>query len=418
MAATFLVGIQLARGLGVQGYGQYGIAMATISLVSIPGEFGLPKLVTREVAAAAAQDDLPRLFGVIRWANRTSMLIALPAAALMALGAYFFMGTGSRPVFAAILLGSPMVCLIALAKVRGAALQGLHFIVLGQVPATLLRPLLFSLLLLLVFSFAPNAGPASAMALNSITAVAILVVAQVWLVQRLPGPRPRTFSRAGRGWLGSAFPLALTDGIRVVQAQLTIVLLGLLAAPDQVGLFRIASATAIMVTIPTTFIGAAASPVVARLHAEADIHRLRRLSNHATQAMAAGVIGLTLPLVLLGPGLLAFVFGPDFAPAYPAMLVLCFGYILNACFGLNVILLIMSGHERRVTRAFAISLFIGIAAMLCLVPWFGMLGAAIASILFLTVWNVIAWRDARRILAVDTFVLAPLFNARRDGGTR
>ena len=47
MLFAVLVGVQLARGLGVEGYGQYGIAMAAIALASIPGEFGLPRLVTR-----------------------------------------------------------------------------------------------------------------------------------------------------------------------------------------------------------------------------------------------------------------------------------------------------------------------------------------------------------------------------------
>ena len=55
MLFAFLVGVQLARGLGVEGYGQYGIAMAAIALASIPGEFGLSRLVTREVASSSAR---------------------------------------------------------------------------------------------------------------------------------------------------------------------------------------------------------------------------------------------------------------------------------------------------------------------------------------------------------------------------
>src|SRR5687768_836127 len=87
MLVTFLVGIQLARGLGVEGYGLYGVAMAILSLASVPSEFGLPRLVIREVAGSAARRDLPALFGVIRWANKTSLLISGLMAGAIAVGA-------------------------------------------------------------------------------------------------------------------------------------------------------------------------------------------------------------------------------------------------------------------------------------------------------------------------------------------
>ncbi|MCR6496037.1 oligosaccharide flippase family protein [Thermomonas sp. S9] len=68
MAFTFLLGWQLARGLGAAGYGIYGVAMAVVSMLGVPSQFGLPQLLTREVAAANAVHDWGRLNGVVRWA--------------------------------------------------------------------------------------------------------------------------------------------------------------------------------------------------------------------------------------------------------------------------------------------------------------------------------------------------------------
>src|SRR5690606_17389976 len=64
---SFLVGIQLARGLGVEGYGIYGLAMSIIAVLTIPTEFGLPQLLTREVAAAQSRGDFGRIRTIIRW---------------------------------------------------------------------------------------------------------------------------------------------------------------------------------------------------------------------------------------------------------------------------------------------------------------------------------------------------------------
>ena len=78
--------VQLARGLGVESYGYYGIAFSVITLCGIPGEMGLTRLVTREIAAASVRNDYPRLFGVLRWADLTAFRISLPTAVAVMTG--------------------------------------------------------------------------------------------------------------------------------------------------------------------------------------------------------------------------------------------------------------------------------------------------------------------------------------------
>ena len=80
MAFGFLVGIQLARGLGAAGYGVYGLAMAIISLITTPTEFGLPQLVMREVASAHVRSDWSLIRGILRWSNRTVLLLSFSMA--------------------------------------------------------------------------------------------------------------------------------------------------------------------------------------------------------------------------------------------------------------------------------------------------------------------------------------------------
>ena len=415
MFVTFLVGILLARGLGVEGYGQYGIAMAAIALASIPGEFGVPQLVTREVAAASARHDHRRIFGVLRWADRTAILFALLAAALMALIAYFFVGYDS-PVALAIIIGAPVIPLVALAKIRGAALQGLHLVALGQLPAVLLRPLLFSILLLLLFTVWPAAGPTQAMALNIATAAAALLLAHLLLRARLPSERPAQPLQHGRQWLASSFPMALTEGMRIMQWQMTILLLGIVATDAEVGLYRVAVSILVAIAVPITLINAVVAPVLARLHAEADRNRMRQVSHRAAQASTLGVVGLSLPFILFGSPLLAVAFGEDFAPAYGALLILSLGQMLSAAFGPNALLLNMSGHEKRVTRAMLFALLVNAGLVFLLARSMGHIGAAWAGSAAMLVWNLLAWWDARVLLGVDTSVLPSSLSRAKEKG--
>jgi O-antigen/teichoic acid export membrane protein len=405
MVLTFLVGVQLARGLGIEGYGQYGIAMAVITLAGIPAHFGLPGLVVREVAAASARKDFPSLFGVIGWADRTSISIALPIALMTALGAYLFIGGHSSPVTRSIALGALTIPLVALTYIRGATLRGLDYAVLGQVPLNLLRPALFSALLFVLFAFWPGAGAADAMTLNVITAASAVVLAHLWLRPRLPRPRPTELVQHRRQWLSSCIPIGMNGAFSVIQGQVGILAIGLFSSDSDVALFRIAVSTVTVIAAPLTVVAVVVTPLLAKLSTQGDTRRLQHLCTRSAQAMAAGTIVLALPFVLWGSELISSVFGPDYAPALPALLVMSAAQVVNAAFGPSAMLLTMTRHERRVTRALFFGLIANLALLLLFVPAWGIVGAAAAMAGSVLVWNLLAWIDVRRLLGIQTSLI-------------
>lgn len=405
MVATFLVGVQLARGLGVTGYGYYGIAMAVITLATIPGTFGIPKLVTREVAAAQLRKDPSLMFGVIQWADRVCGRISALIAAAMAIGALVAWRSGSPVLGLAILLGAPMVALLPLSAVRGAALRGLHRIVLGQLANVLIRPLAMSILLFAIFVAGVAIGAPTVMALNSIIAAVALLLTHRWLARSLPADRPPQPNIDARGWLATSIPMALGDVITTLQRQLAVLLLGILTVPGEVGLFRAAIATAAVLMVPVTVVNIVVLPMFSRLHSEGDHARLQKVVTASALIQFAGVLLLSLPLFLAAGPLFALVFGSSYAAAADTIRVLAVGAVIAAAAGPNAALLNMTGHERRVTRAVAIALVVNIALVGLLAPTWGSLGTAAGVVAGQCCWNAMLWLDARRRLSVDTSVL-------------
>ena len=55
MAASFIMGVLLARWLSPAGFGTYGIIVALALVLSVVAQFGLPTLATREVSVAFAE---------------------------------------------------------------------------------------------------------------------------------------------------------------------------------------------------------------------------------------------------------------------------------------------------------------------------------------------------------------------------
>lgn len=403
MGFGFLVGVQLARGLGAEGYGTYGVAMSIIALLTVPTEFGLPQLLTREVAAAQTKQEWSRLKGILQWSSRVSLLIAF-AIGLAVITWLLLSGTGlSSSLGMTLLAGVAMVPVVAQMSMRSAALRGLQLIVRGQVPDVLFRPLFYSFLLFVVPWLFMPLSPALAMALGVLAAGIALIAASYMLRIALPAEvaavSPITESRR---WWSSALPMALTEGMRLVQGHALILMLGWLAAMSDVGIYRVASSVMLLVAMPISLFNIVSMPLIARLHADGAQRQLQKMLGFISLGMTAGAAALSVPFFIAGEWLLSQVFGDEFGASGMIVSLLCVGVMINAFFGANAAALNMTGFQTRVTRASLCALIVLAASAIPLIITLGVLGAALSHVLSLLVWNVMMWRDARKFAGLDT----------------
>ncbi|MDE2382932.1 MAG: oligosaccharide flippase family protein [Xanthomonadaceae bacterium] len=407
MAFTFLLGWQLARGLGAAGYGIYGVAMAVVSILGVPSQFGLPQLLTREVASANATADRARLSGVIRWSTRIAIVSSL-VILLLVVGWTVCRERGvTSPLGASLAVGALLVPLVALGAMTAAVLRGLLAVVIAQVPDNLVRPAVHSLLLGVLLIAGVAMTPVTAMSAGVVGALVALLtgVALVW--RRLPTGwvhvPPTEFHSQ---WLAAAFPMALTEGLRVVQGQAAILALGALVVMTEVGQFRVAASLMTLLAFPLSVFNLVAAPHVSTLAATGDHDRLRRMLAHVASGMTVSVLILVLPFAIAGRWLIATVFGSEFGDSNPIVLVLALGVLANAAFGVGATALNMLGHPQRVTRASVWSV-----AMLCLLLWpciaiLGAVGAAGAVSAAMALWSFLLWRDTKRLAGMDIGVWA------------
>ncbi|MEE4237106.1 MAG: polysaccharide biosynthesis C-terminal domain-containing protein, partial [Anderseniella sp.] len=104
----------------------------------------------------------------------------------------------------------------------------------------------------------------------------------------------------------------------------------------------------------------------------------------------------------------------EFAASNAPLLVLCGSIVISGFFGANATLLNMTGHQARVTRASVLSLvLLGLVAPPFIVMQ-GVVGAGIATALSTLTWNFLMWRDALRLLGLDTSFMPFLKRAISD----
>lgn len=404
-ALSFVVGVTLARLLGAAGYGIYAYVFALVSLLSIPAEFGLPNLVVRETAKALARQEWGAIQGVWRWAGKitavlTATLVLGAGVVVLIWGDRF-----SREQLVILSWGLALVPLVALGALRGAALQGLNRVILGQLPEQAILPGFYILLILgtAFFLSAGNLTPAMAMSLQVFSAALAFAIG-AWLLWRAT---PLEVRRAkpvyeGRRWLASTLPLAFLGGMQLINNRTSILILGLFADSAQVGIYRVADQMSSLVSLGLQAMNMVAAPQFARLYAVGDKVRLQRLAT----AGARVVLSLTLPVVviflLFGKLFLKLVYGAEFIPAYGPLCIIALGQLVNSITGSVALLLNMTGHEQDTARGMTIAAVSNIVLNLVLVPLWGLTGAALASAITLTAWNILLWLAVRRRLKINS----------------
>ena len=411
MGFSFVLSIQLARGLGASGFGIYGIAIAILALLAIPVEFGLPQLLTREAASAHSRQDWASVRRIVRWSTRVSLMFSLIALVAVCVWLLLRDGSLSSSFGVTLILGSVLVMLVGQANLRAATLRGLQFIVQAQALDVLARPIVFSLLLFVVALRFGSFSPMEAMGCGAVAALVSVVISATLLHRRIPALHDSTLIPVQtKAWISDALPMALSQGMHVILGNVMFLLLGAFAEPAAVANFRIATTLMLLVATPMSLLTVISGPLIARLHAQGKLNAIRHLLALVAVAMATSSIVLSIPFFTFGELLVSYVYGIDYSNSVLPLRILCVSVIISGALGANIALLNMCGHQVRVTRAFFMISVPMIFISIPLVYFLHLTGAAIGAACSTVAWNAILYFDSRRLMGVDPSIFSGLRN--------
>jgi O-antigen/teichoic acid export membrane protein len=166
---------------------------------------------------------------------------------------------------------------------------------------------------------------------------------------------------------------------------------------DELAYLIVAQRTAGLVAFVLMVVNTVVAPRYSRLWHEGDVLAVRRLAKLSTRAMLA----LALPVVVamsVFSGFIMGLFGEGFEQGARLLIIIAVGQLINVATGSVGFLLNMTGHERDMRN---VTLFSGPVTIVCAV-WFtvtwGVVGAAYATALGLSLQNLGAlWMVRRRL---------------------
>lgn len=283
--------------------------------------------------------------------------------------------------------------------------------ILSAAPAYVVRPIVLALAVIAVALGGTGLNAATALG-AAIAVTAIITLGQALVLRRLvrrrigpPAKAAGADHKKRRLWLAATLPLTVVYGIEEAYLVSDVLLLGLLADPADVGIYFAAVRLMTLAGYVYYAFALISSREFSIARANRDHDDLQRRVLRGTWWAFWMTVPTVLAMLLLGYPLLAL-FGPDYVAGYGVLAVLGLGLVARAAVGQAGDLLIVLGYQRDGLVIAAVSLAVNGVLALLLIPFLGIMGAAIGTAVSLTVRSAALAYAVKRRTGLRTFVFA------------
>jgi O-antigen/teichoic acid export membrane protein len=186
-----------------------------------------------------------------------------------------------------------------------------------------------------------------------------------------------------------SIPQGLAGMVFRLTVWMDILMMGYYSTDEQLGIYRIASALAMIGGIPITALTSIFNPIIAELVAVENFTKLNSLLKTVTRWLLL----LSLPILIFClalPDVLLRIFDPVYsASRIPLIILLCGQFFWVFC-AMSMRLIPMSGRSMLTLINGIVAVVLNIICNIIFIPQYGAIGAAIATIITLNLWA--GWR--------------------------
>lgn len=399
-----------ARTMSADAFGDFATWLSIAQIASVVGLLGQELLLVRFLNEYQVRGQADLTKGVLLSSLKSSaigMLISIAAIAGVAVirGEWWLLIL-SVSAFAAVNAGLMLGSQIA---------RSLVSILMGEGNRELFWRLAVVLFLIAALLGHAQLSPAELFVAMGIAMSVGLVVQVISIVRVLPNLRSVTARVETSRWHRSAFRFWLASILEAANQYFDVILVYWMLDPATAGVYfaasRLANLFAMLSAALYTF-GARRLPSLyfSKNHRELE-HTLKLMAEVTGLCVVTGLI-----IVWVGAPTLLGLFGPHFAAQQWVLIVLALGTAFQAAGGPSAAVLQLTGHEREYVPVVAANVLLRLAGFLVLIPWLGVLGAAISATVSLALATIALNVLCRRRTGVDPSVLALFHTLPSKGG--
>ena len=403
-AVVFLSQILLARWMGSFEFGAYVYVWTWVLLLGDVVHLGVPLTAQRFIPEYTQRQSFDDLRGYLIGSRWLTFAAATGAALLGALAVHSVEASLDKNVVLPLYLACVSLPFYALSFMLDGIARAYNWIAIGLMPHSLWRPIVMLALMAGVY--------AAGYPINATTAM-LAIVAAIWATTLLQlvliGRRLRETVEAGpkryevRAWLTISLPILAVWGFYTLLTTTDVLVLQQFRPADEVAHYFAAAKTLTLVTFVYFAVSASAAHRFAAYHVAGDREGLAAFVASAVRWIFWPSLAATLLILAFGKPML-WLFGPDFADAYPVMFILAVGLLARAAIGPAERLITMVGQQRICALAYAAAFAVNLAGCVALAGPLGGIGVAIATSTAFVVESVLLYLIAKRRLDLHLFV--------------
>jgi O-antigen/teichoic acid export membrane protein len=407
--AGFLVNVVITRTLNVADAGYYFFMLSVVALFSTISLVGLDNAIVSFMAKAQCKNNLSQIKRIFSLSIRVALIGSFVLTVILGLfylvAEQFFLINDNylTPLVWAICI-IPFTNLLA---VITRSFQGLKLIKYYAFFNGIIRPLNLIALFVVLAVF----GNAKLLQVYSvyfvITLIALFYAYFSWRKLSISinnNSVENDIATVGfnRKFYNYCFSLWGISCLAIVMVQGVQILLGVLSSVEQVAYFGVANRVALLVAFVLVAINGILSPKFAEISIQNTPQRLQTVYRSATRIMLLATSPLIIITFIFAPEIL-LLFGNDYQAATLVLRILIMAQFVKVMVGSVGQLLIMSGfaYRQRINLMVAVLLLIVIAIIL--LPSYGAIGAAIATLSAVLVNNFLGLYAIYKKLNITLF---------------
>lgn len=409
----YLYSALLARWVGAEFLGIYSLANAIMLISEVVAKMGLETGVMRFVSRLNPELDQEKIQKIIASALKMTTIFSLVimVALIISSGAIVKNILNEPPLLKlVIIIFAIAIPFNALTLVSAFATQGFKRLKYKILVTQFLNPTLLLTTMVICYWFI--SAESALMAPMLITGIIGFFV-MLGVLKKVTGVSNNQIMKAkvDTSLLNFSYPLMFVTILQTFMHWMDILMLGYFTDATTVGLYHPAARTAgLLQALLLSFISIYA-PMMAQFHREGD----RKKMDDTYKLVSRWLLMCAIPIsaiFIIFPGKVMLLFGPEYLPSAKILVILTGATFIQAIFGAAGPTLSMSGHTKLVLwntiGAFALNFGLNIF----LIPNYGIIGAAIATLTSLIVVGFARTIEVSVILKMNFFdrkVIKPIF---------
>lgn len=387
-AAGFLFTLVVSRSLGAQALGNFGICLSVLTIFAIIGKLGLDMAILKLVAKYYSKSE----YAVGNHIYFKSLLLSVGFSTVMAVIAFYASHLIADKIFEKLHIAKhlqiaslaivPMSIMMMNAQFLRATKRMKEFAFIQ-----FLAPYSFSLITILFLQFII---PREYLVIASfVSATYLICIVSIYLskknLQFQLQKKDKTYKL--KRLLSISLPLLIANSVFFFTGWVDTIMLGMFRSEAEVGVYTLALKLSHFITLTFLAVNSIAAPKFSELHGKGDFVNLGKILRQSTKLTMLSSLPIFLIYISFPDYILSF-FGSEFSSGVSVLVILSFALFINATCGCVGDFLQMTGHHLIFQNIMIGTTILNIALNYLLIPRYGVNGAAIATLIGMTTWNI------------------------------